>query len=431
MHPAREDLLRLADRVLAANKSVADVGELLKQCIDQKKKDHDEKKAKEEAAKEAAKAAKQRTLPFSQEARVNDDVYKASWAQPKLSVAELERLRASRVRVAGCVCGMARGLTDPQLQQHFRRVHAPLLDSPLVRLSIFAHLGVDYLSEFGTSEAALASAASAINATLLRLYSPTGAVESLRLLNRSLDQPGKGCAHLSPKTGYAMWLKVHACSLDIQAVETLSGVRYDFVWRTRPDFEYGATLPPDREWLRLRRDLFLATLAFPYDPKKKQPNPRPEPPRLGWRVVMRGGVNGSREHHGPFFLDDNAAVFPRDHAISTRYFGMAWAMAHCIRPESRQAVCGKETVEWFSPECTVQHMTVAFSGPPGIYVGELPWTQKFAWIDCRFNNSTGSCGGQRRVRFAWETPPCELLACKLGQSHFAPLSHLVEQSRAV
>jgi chemotaxis protein histidine kinase CheA len=92
MHPAREDLLRLADRVLAANKSVADVGELLKQCvllhedeahadrkaqeaqlkaqrrssvqaaIEQKKKDHDEKKAKEEAAKEAAKAAKEAEL---------------------------------------------------------------------------------------------------------------------------------------------------------------------------------------------------------------------------------------------------------------------------------------------------------------------------------------------------------------------------------
>jgi hypothetical protein len=330
--------------------------------------------------------------------------------------------RAS-LRVAMCLTGAPRGLLDHRMAMHFVNVYSPILDSKRVHLSIFAHLEAPsghVPAHFPLQQR--------VDFAVLRWHRGASFLPNWTIHSSSCEVPG-----------FAQFFKNRECYKDVEDFEREAGLQFDWLLRARPDMEYDGQVPSDSEWLRLKRNLVLAVLAAPWAPSVAMP-------RLE-RCRLRETVRALDASTRPLlFADDNGLLVPRHSEVARRYFASATRIErHCIERASQLPLCGETYAS--SPECMVMESLRPSSDrrdrEAQLWLGELPWTARFAFTECRpYNSSTGRPRGpepahctaalisRRPFPERWKATlslPCPLLACAPRASSFAP-AHLLDVS---
>lgn len=279
------------------------------------------------------------------------------------------------VRVAICISGDARALVNDRLPLHMRAAMVePLCGA--ASLDIYAHLG-----GFGGSDVsdkpfwatAVKSEADLLRKRVSEVAGDLASVISFSIYRASYN--ASACQKEKCLCGsYGMAYKLRACMRDMESRERERELRYDFILRARPDFEYFRALPSAVQWDSLRRDVAWTFIAT----KRGK--------------IFKGGFSGDFLHGDLLpldqvdFIDDNMAILPR--LVAPYYMsGIADEVEGCVankKPEPFSNTDGCKNERWWWNECRIDH---AFRSVRGVSLtmGMLSGGGLIGnanWLDC-------------------------------------------------
>jgi len=226
--------------------------------------------------------------------------------------------------VAICLSGEPRSFVNPSYPKHFKAALIDPLKGNDTTVDVYAHFDAQHHCREELEES-------------VALLAPKTCV----LWYGSFSHPvGGSSSGKCLANGYDMAFKWRGCLEDIELEEEIRGYKYDFVVRSRPDFEYENAVPRFDDWMNLK-------------------------PNVVWTTIADGS-----------FVDDNFAILPR--AAASVYFKIADQFDKCITSNSSEITdspCGER---WGWTECRVQYaLHVA-----NFKVRRAPF-HSFSWVNCQ------------------------------------------------
>lgn len=242
--------------------------------------------------------------------------------------------------IALCLAGKIGSLKHKNMQMHWMDVMNPILPYT----SIFAHVTYANISLSDIF-------------TKVTYYSQSDDPSSVEYYN-ACPQPKTD----SNCTGYQLSSKWYGCMEDILEFERNKQREFKFIFRTRPDLEYGSIVPHITEWMTLRTDIVWVMIA-------QKTLSKCHPGYSNYLKIDEISIPSK------LFIDDNVAI---THRKNIKY--ILDLKEYFLDCNYNTRICQHRNL-W--PECQVLRALETSN----LYIARIPFLTHFSFIDCAGKSS--------------------------------------------